>query len=135
MRRAGLVAVRLPLLMLLLVVTGDAAAAEGDISFGADALLGPSALLVGALIGVGVLWREDRRIYRERIAELRADRDLATEGWKAQTDANAALVAENAALARTNEANAKALKALATATAARARADGTRRRLADGAGR
>lgn len=96
-----------------------------------DQLTGPLAALVGALVAVGVLWREDRRVYKERIGELRGDRDLATEGWKAQTDANAVLVGENAALARTNEANTKALQSLAAATNSRARADGARRRMAD----
>lgn len=68
-----------------------------------EALFGPFALLVGALIAVGVLWREDRRVYRERIEELRGQRDraegreaLATAGWKAQTDANAVLAADAA---------------------------------------
>lgn len=71
------------------------------ISFDGSALLGPFALLVAALIAVGVLWREDRRVYRERIEDLKGQRDraeareaLATAGWKTQTDANAILVGD-----------------------------------------
>lgn len=63
-------------------------------------LLGPSALLVASLLVVGVLWREDRRNRQERIddlkaliVDLRAERDLNSGGWKAQTDANAKLAA------------------------------------------
>ena len=65
-----------------------------------DALLGPFALLVGCLIAVAVLWREDRRVYRERIDDLRTQRDFNAAGWKTQTDANAALVVELAAARR-----------------------------------
>lgn len=61
-------------------------------------LLGPSALLVASLIVVAVLWREDRRVYRERIVELQTQRDLANtradlnaQGWKEQTEANGEL--------------------------------------------
>lgn len=59
-------------------------------------LIGPSALAVGALIAVGALWREDRRIYRERIADLSGRLDVATAGWSAQTAANAKLVEQMA---------------------------------------
>jgi hypothetical protein len=46
-------------------------------------LLGPTAALVGAVIAVGALWREHIRA----VADVRAQRDLATAGWRAQTDA------------------------------------------------
>ena len=48
-----------------------------------DALLGPLALLVGALIAVGVLWR----LVLSYIADLKAQRDKAIDGWMAQTTA------------------------------------------------
>jgi hypothetical protein len=60
--------------------------------------LGPTAALAVALVAVGVLWREDRKSGAARIADkdlqiadLKADRDLNRDGWKAQTDANAKL--------------------------------------------
>lgn len=59
--------------------------------FSADALLGPFALLVAALVAVGVLWREDRRVYRERIDDLKQQRDIAVSGWTTQTEANRVL--------------------------------------------
>lgn len=59
------------------------------------ALLGPVAALACALVAVGALWREDRRVYRERIDDLKAQRDganareaVALAGWREQTDAN-----------------------------------------------
>lgn len=71
-----------------------------DVQFGPEALLGPFALLVGALIAVGVLWREDRRVYKERVADLMAQRDsanareaVALAGWQEQTSANTKLAA------------------------------------------
>ena len=106
-----------------------------------DIINQPNAIAVIALIALGVLWREDRRVYKERITDLAVQRDIATEGWKAQTDANTALVSENATLSRTNEANSKALAALSREAATRARsegvrvrADGARRRLSDRTG-
>jgi hypothetical protein len=85
-------------------------AVEGAPSFSVDALLGPFALLVAALIAVGVLWREDRRVYRERIADLTGQRDraeareeVATTGWKTQTDANALLAADVAGRRRSSD--------------------------------
>ena len=48
-----------------------------------DALLGPAALLVGALIAVGVLWREHTKQDAKRDAQL----DEAIAGWRAQTTA------------------------------------------------
>lgn len=61
--------------------------------FGPEALIGPFALLVAALIAVAVLWREDRRVYRERIDDLKAQRDYAAAGWKTATEALAKLAA------------------------------------------
>lgn len=72
-------------------------------------LLGPSAALVGALIIVGVLWREDRHNKQARIddlkaatiealaardvviVDLKASRDLNAAGWREQTSANVKL--------------------------------------------
>ena len=57
-------------------------------------LLGPYALLVGALIAVGVLWRSREKAIADYIASLRAtivdrtsERDLALKGWQEQTAA------------------------------------------------
>lgn len=94
-------------------------------------MLGPTAALVVALIAVGVLWREDRRVYKERMADFRSQRDIAAAGWQAQTEANVRLVAENAELAKTNAANAAALQDLARAWAAKTRSDSARRRMGD----
>lgn len=69
-------------------------------------LLGPFALLVGALIVIAVLWREHLRAD----ADDRSQRDTAIEGWKAQVDA-------------TNR--------LAEAIDKRAKADAERRRRTD----
>lgn len=103
-----------------------------------DALLGPFAALAGAIIIIGALWREDRRVYKERITELREQRDLATVGWSAQTAANVELVAENRKMAETNAANAiaiaangKAIRELSAAWRERTRSDNARRRLKD----
>lgn len=71
---------------------------EGEIL---DRLLGPQALLVGAIIVIFVLWREWRSTHAARIAaldkaiadrdtrivDLTRERDVALEGWRAQTDA------------------------------------------------
>lgn len=48
-----------------------------------DALLGPLALVVGALIAVGVLWKS----HTESDADVRKSRDAAIAGWQAQTTA------------------------------------------------
>jgi len=60
-----------------------------------EALLGPTALLVAALIAVGVLWRDHTRAD----ADDRAQRDVAITGWK---DATAAVNRLSAALERQN---------------------------------
>lgn len=61
-------------------------------------VLGPVGALAIALIAVSVLWRSDRANGAARIADkdaqiadLKGERDLARDGWKAQTDANAKL--------------------------------------------
>ena len=48
-----------------------------------DALLGPLALLVGALIAVGVLWKS----HVDSDNDVRKQRDEALAGWRAQTTA------------------------------------------------
>ncbi len=54
-----------------------------------DQLLGPAALLVGALIAVAALWKEHLRAD----AEDRAQRDQAIAGWREQTAATNRLAA------------------------------------------
>lgn len=83
-----------------------------------ETLIGPSAALAGALVAVGVLWRVLQQVYRERIDDLKAQRDgaitreeTAVAGWREQTAANAAL---------------------AHTWAERNRLDGERRRRTDG---
>ncbi len=52
-----------------------------------DALLGPLALTVGALLAIGYLTRFIVTFIRETIADLKAQRDEAIAGWRAQTTA------------------------------------------------
>jgi hypothetical protein len=54
-----------------------------------EQLLGPAALLVGALIAVAALWKEHLRADHED----RAQRDQAIAGWKDQTAATNRLAA------------------------------------------
>lgn len=54
-----------------------------------EQLLGPVGLTVGAVAVALALWREHLRAD----ADDRKQRDIALEGWKAQTDANAAAAA------------------------------------------
>lgn len=110
--------------MWFLLVDSAANNGEVQVQFGPEALLGPFALLVAALIAVGVLWREDRRVYRERVADLREARDKALAGWQAQTDANETLV-------EVNKKGADAIESLAKAWREKNRVDGARRRIGD----
>ena len=79
-------------------------------TFDWSTILGPTGALVIALIAVGALWREDRRVYKERIDDLKASRDFNRDGWREATDAN---------------------KVLAEAIAERDRADAERKRRGD----
>jgi hypothetical protein len=64
-----------------------------------DALLGPYAALAGAILIIGFLGR----LLLQYIADLRAQRDLAFAGWKAQTDATNAIAAAIEARNRAEE--------------------------------
>ena len=61
------------------------------LAFDPSTFLGPAGALAIALVAVAALWREDRRVYKERILDLRTQRDANAAGWKEQTDANADL--------------------------------------------
>lgn len=58
-----------------------------------DALLGPLALTVGALLGIGWLARFIVQFIRDTITDLKAQRDVAIEGWRDQTKATDRLAA------------------------------------------
>lgn len=84
--------------MSLLVLIVAAADGLPPIVFDPGVYLGPVGALAIALVAVGALWREDRRVYKERIADLTAQRDLNAAGWKEQTEANAKLAANQLVL-------------------------------------
>lgn len=121
MRRLGVAA------LIASALAGTAAgrvlAADGTI--GPESLVGPSAALVGALIAVGVLWREDRRVYKERISDLKEQLAVAHEGWTAQTAANAVLAPAVAKLATQ-------IETLEQTIRDRDRESARRRRMGDG---
>lgn len=50
-------------------------------------LVGPVAGLVFAVGAATLLWREHVRTDHDRVDDLRSTRDIAIEGWRAQTDA------------------------------------------------
>lgn len=64
-------------------------------------LLGPYGLLIGALLVVGILWREGKlreaeakqrdadyhALLHSTLQDRTSERDVAIEGWRAQTDA------------------------------------------------
>lgn len=61
-------------------------------------LIGPTGVAAVGLVAVAALWREDRRVYKERVDELKvqiveekATTSVATAGWREQTAANAEL--------------------------------------------
>lgn len=57
-------------------------------------LLGPGGALAGAVAIIVTLWRE----HLKSVAEIRAARDIALDGWRAQTEATNLVAAEVAAL-------------------------------------
>lgn len=58
-------------------------AALAQVTFTPQDFLGPVAALVGSIAVIGFL----ARILLEYIADLKKSRDVAIEGWRAQTDA------------------------------------------------
>jgi hypothetical protein len=52
-----------------------------------DRILGPDGLAVVAVLAAVVLFREWRASMNTRIADLTKERDVALEGWRAQTAA------------------------------------------------
>lgn len=56
-------------------------------------LLGPVGLTVGLILGIGYLGRFIVQFIRDTIADLKAQRDIALEGWRDQTDATNRLAA------------------------------------------
>lgn len=69
-------------------------------------LLGPTGLLVGALLVIGALWREHLKADQDD----RTQRDTATAGWRDQTTATTKLTDEIAADRREREKEQKAIE-------------------------